>query len=128
MRGAGSGVGTEAGSHSTLRHRLSQGPITVSVATQLTLLELFQHLQVLLRQHNRWVQDPIMACEVPADEVKHLRLVISADAHPAGEHARRYNRPEGLQEVSVLIGEEPAHQDLILRRRAAGAQWAILLF
>ena len=93
---------------------------TASAVTQLTLLELLQRLQVLLRQHNRWVQDLIMACEVPADEVEHLRLVISADAHPAGEHARRYNRPEGLQEVSVLIGEEPAHRDIILRRRAAG--------
>ena len=89
-------------------------------ATRRVLLELLQHLQQLLREHNPLVRDFIMASEVPEDEVEHLQLVISAEARPAGEHARRYNRPEGMQEVAVLIGEEPARQDIILRRRAVG--------
>ena len=89
-------------------------------ATRRVLLELLQHLQQLLRDHNPLVRDFIMASEVPEDEVEHLQLVISAEARPAGEHARRYNRPEGMQEVTVLIGEEPARQDIILRRRAVG--------
>ena len=91
-----------------------------SAATRRALLGLLQHLQQLLRQHNPWVRDFIMASEVPDDQVEHLRLVISAEARPAGEHARRYNRPEGLQEVSVLIGDEPARRDIVLRRRAVG--------
>ena len=95
------------------------GPNTTE-ATQRVLLDLLQHLQQLLREHNPLVRDFIMASEVPDDQVEHLRLVISADARPTGEHARRYNRPEGFQEVSVLIGEEPAHRDIVLRRRAAG--------
>ena len=33
-----------------------------------------------------------MESKVPDDQVEHLRLVISAEARPAGEHARRYNR------------------------------------
>ncbi|XP_043246224.1 uncharacterized protein LOC122393865 [Amphibalanus amphitrite] len=85
-------------------------------ATQRVLLGLLQ----LLREHNPLVRDFIMASEVPDDQVEHLRMVLSADARPAGEHERRYNRPDGFQEVSVLIGEEPAHRDIILRRRAAG--------
>ncbi|KAF0314588.1 hypothetical protein FJT64_014988 [Amphibalanus amphitrite] len=89
-------------------------------ATQRALRDILQHLQQLLREHNPLVQDFIMASEIPEDQVEHRRLVISADARPAGEHARRYNRPEGLQEVSVLIGEEPVHRDIVLRRRAAG--------
>ena len=89
-------------------------------ATRRVLLELLQHLQQLLRDHNPLVRDFIMASEVPEDEVEPLQLVISAEARPAGEHARRYNRPEGMQEVAVLIGEEPARQDIILRRRAVG--------
>ena len=74
-------------------------------------------LQVMLRQSNPWVQDFIHASEVPAADVEQLQLVISAAARPAGQHERRYNRPEGFNEVSVLIGEEPAHQDIVLRRR-----------
>ncbi|KAF0294844.1 Reticulocyte-binding protein 2 a [Amphibalanus amphitrite] len=85
-------------------------------ATQRVLLDLLQ----LLREHNPLVRDFIMASEVPDDQVEHLRLVLSADARPAGEHKRRYNRPDGFQEVSVLIGEEPVQRDIILRRRAAG--------
>ena len=88
--------------------------------TRHVLLGLLQHLQQLLRLHNPWVRDFIMASEVPDGDIEHLRLVISAEARPAGEHARRYNRPEGFQELSVLMDEEPAHQDIVLRRRAAG--------
>ena len=89
-------------------------------ATQRVLLDLLQQLQQLLREHNPLVRDFIMASEVPEDQVEHMRLVLSADARPAGEHARRYNRPEGFQEVSVLIGEEPGTRDIVLRRRAVG--------
>ncbi|KAF0288495.1 hypothetical protein FJT64_013150 [Amphibalanus amphitrite] len=89
-------------------------------ATQRALRDILQRLQQLLREHNPLVQNFIMASEIPEDQVEHRRLVISADARPVGEHARRYNRPEGLQEVSVLIGEEPVHRDIVLRRRAAG--------
>ena len=85
------------------------------------LLALLEQLQVLLRQVNPYVQDFIHAAELPEEEVQQQRLVVSADARPADQHPRRYNRAEGFREVSVLMDEEPVHQDIVLRRRA-GAQ------
>ncbi|KAF0289334.1 hypothetical protein FJT64_012387 [Amphibalanus amphitrite] len=64
-----------------------------SAMTQRTLLQLLQHLQLLLRQHNPSVRDLIMACEVPDDQVEQMRLMISAEARSTGQQARRYNRP-----------------------------------
>ena len=47
--------------------------------------------------------------------------MLNADSRPAGEHARRYNRREGLglQEVSVLVGDEPGRREVVVRPRAA---------
>ena len=93
-------------------------PASTSAAVQGRLLNLLRQLQALLRDNNPWVQDFIMAGEILAEEVEHRRLVISAAARPAGQHERRYNAAEGLREVAVLIGDEPANHDLVLRRRA----------
>ncbi|KAF0292121.1 hypothetical protein FJT64_009817 [Amphibalanus amphitrite] len=82
------------------------------------LLTLLEQLQVLLRQVNPYVQDFIHAAELPEEEVQQQRLVVSADARPADQHPRRYNRAEGFREVAVLMDEEPVHQDIVLRRRA----------
>ncbi|XP_043242049.1 uncharacterized protein LOC122391808 [Amphibalanus amphitrite] len=89
------------------------------------LLALLEELQVLLRQVNPYVQDFIHAAELPEEEVQHQRLVVSADARPADQHPRRYNRAEGFREVSILMDEEPVHQDIVLRRRA-GAEGPVL--
>ena len=51
-------------------------------------------------------------------DVQQQRLVVSADARPADQHPRRYNRAEGFQEVAVPMDEEQVHQDIVLRRRA----------
>ena len=95
-------------------------PASTSAAMQLRLRRLLEELQVLLREVNPWVQDFILASEVPEDAVQQMRLVISATARPTDQHRRRYNLPEGFQEVSVLVGEEPGHQDIVLRRRPGG--------
>ena len=92
-------------------------PASTSVPMQLRLLDLLQNLQVMLRDINPWIQDFIHAAEMPEEMVQHMQLVISADARPADQHQRRYNRPEGFREVSVLIGDQPAHQDIVLHRR-----------
>ncbi|KAF0309414.1 hypothetical protein FJT64_019452 [Amphibalanus amphitrite] len=63
-------------------------------------------------------EDFIHAAELPEEEVQQQRLVVSADARPADQHPRRYNRAEGFREVAVLMDEEPVHQDIVLRRRA----------
>ena len=93
-------------------------PAATSGPTQCRLLDLLRELQAMLRQHNPWVQDFLTAGEVLAEDVEHRRLVISADARPAGQHERRYNAAEGFREVAVLIGDEPGRHDLVLRRRA----------
>ena len=92
-------------------------PAATSAAAQDRLLDLLRRLQELLRRCNPWVQDFIMAAEILAQEVEQRRLVISASARPAGQHERRYNVAEGLQEVAVLIGDEPGPHDLVLRLR-----------
>ena len=100
-------------------------PASTSAAVQGRLLNLLRQLQALLRDNNPWVQDFIMAGEILAEEVEHRRLVISAAARPAGQHERRYNAAEGLREVAVLIGDEPANHDLVLRRRAVEGPGAL---
>ena len=100
-------------------------PAATPVTVQHRLLDLLRQLQAMLREHNPWVQDFIMAGEIMAEEVERRRLVISAAARPAGQHERRYNAAEGLREVAVLMGEEPGQHDLVLRRRAVRGAGAL---
>ena len=93
-------------------------PRNTSEQERQRLLTLLEQLQVLLRQVNPYVQDFIHAAELPEEDVQQQRLVVSADARPADQHPRRYNRAEGFREVAVLMDEEPVHQDIVLRRRA----------
>ena len=93
-------------------------PRGTSAAVQQRLLTLLEQLQVLLREVNPYVQDFILASELPDDQVDQQRLVISAEARPADQHARRYNVADGFREVAVLMDDEPVHQDIVLRRRA----------
>ncbi|KAF0303246.1 hypothetical protein FJT64_024766 [Amphibalanus amphitrite] len=93
-------------------------PRATSPAVRQRLLTLLEDLQLLLREVNPYVQDFILASELPEDQVDQQQLVISAEARPADQHRRRYNPAEGFREVAVLIGDEPVHQDIVLRRRA----------
>ena len=46
--------------------------------------------------------------------------VLSADSRPDGEHARRYNKPEGWGcKKPVLVGDEPGNRDVCNLERAA---------
>ena len=53
-----------------------------------------------------------------AEEVTQAQFVINADARPAGEHERRYNR--GFSEVSVLMNDVPGQRDVVLHLRGGG--------
>lgn len=92
-------------------------PASTPAPTQRRLLSLLEQLQLLLREVNPFVQDFLHAAELPEDEVRQANLIISAEARPANQHPRRYNRSEGWKEVTVLIDEQPGHQDIVLRRR-----------
>jgi hypothetical protein len=84
------------------------------------LEELLIQLQAWLRLCNGYVQDFISACELGEGEVENQRLVINAEARPAGAHERIYNRPEGWHEVAVLMDEQPGPRDVTLHRRGGG--------
>ena len=51
--------------------------------------------------------------EIPAEDLEHGKIIISAKAKPRGEHTRRYNEQINLQEVSILKNNEP--HDLVLQ-------------
>ena len=79
---------------------------------------IMKKLQELLKQINPYVKDFIHICEIPETELMEMKLVISAEARPAGEHERRYNKQDSLTEVSILTNSHP--HDLVLRKRGGG--------
>jgi hypothetical protein len=62
---------------------------------------LLDQLSGLLRDCNPYVQDFVSLKEM--ESVPEGRIVINAEACPAGAHVRTYNKPEGLKEVCVII-------------------------
>ena len=50
--------------------------------------------------------------EIPPEDLRTGKIVITANARPKGEHQRLYNDQINLQEVSILINSEP--HDLVL--------------
>ena len=78
-------------------------------------------MDALLRRCNTYVRDCVTLYSMPVAQLQERHFVLSADSRPAGEHERRYNRPEGLglQEISVLVGDEPGNRDIVVRPRAA---------
>ena len=77
-------------------------------------------LQNLMHEVNPFVKDFLHICEIPDEDIKEGKLVISCRARPDGEHERRYNQQQNLSEVSVLTNSEPG--DLIVRKRGGGQQ------
>ena len=74
-------------------------------AERASIRELLEEVQGLLRQCNPYVQDFVSLAALPAAEVENKTFVLNALARPSAEHARRYNKPEGLKEVCVLIDD-----------------------
>ena len=81
-----------------------------------------QKLQNILREINPFVKDFLHICEIPDDDLKHGKIVLTckkADL-PKDAHERRYNEQTSLSEVSILTNSVPG--DLILRKRGGGLQ------
>ena len=57
-------------------------------------------LQNLMHEVNPFVKDFLHICEIPDEEIKEGKLVISCRARPDGEHERRYNQQQNLSEVT----------------------------
>ena len=77
-------------------------------------------LQDLMIEVNPFVKDFLHICEIPDEEIKEGKLVISCKARTSGKHERRYNEQQSLSEVSVLTNSEKG--DLVLRKRGGGLQ------
>ena len=93
-------------------------PVNTSQQEINIITSQMKRLQDLLKQHNPYVKDFIHICEIPDEELAHVKLVISAEARPEGEHERRYNKQSSLTEVSILTNSHP--HDLVLRKRGGG--------
>ena len=76
-------------------------PANTSQRETLTLRGLLVDLEEILLQINPWVQDFKTAKDILTQDVEEVQ------------------RPQGLREISVLIGNEAGPRDIVIRRRAA---------
>ena len=99
-------------------------PSTVTAAEKVVLRDVFRHVGEWLQECNPYIRDYHTLLSMPAERAQNMRFVINANARPEGEHERRYNRPEGLglQEVSVLIGNDLGRRDFELQIRGGGVR------
>ena len=93
-------------------------PMSLSEKQRKTLTKIMKKLQDLMFEVNPYVKDFLHIAEIPDDDLKEGKLVISCKARPDGEHERRYNKQQSLSEVSVLTNSEP--NDLVLRKCGGG--------
>ena len=78
-------------------------------------------LQKLMKETNPYVKDFIHICEIPEEDIRQGKLVISCKERPKGAHERTYNKQTSLSEVSILTNSEPG--DIVLRKREGGLQF-----
>ena len=74
--------------------------------------QIFENLQVDLKQINPFVKEFRQIVELSLDDLQGGQLVTSAIACPQGEHERCYNLSVNFQEVSVLTDSRP--HDLVI--------------
>jgi hypothetical protein len=90
-------------------------PGNLSSSQKKVIKHILAKVQKVLHEHNPFVHDFKQVIEIPSEDLKHGKIVISAKNRPKGEHARRYNNQLNLQEVSILTNSEP--HDLVLQQR-----------
>ena len=87
-------------------------PADISRSEEDAVRKIIEDLQVELKRINPYIKDFRQIVDIPAEQLQGGKLVISAKARPAGEHARRYNVSTNLQEVSILTDCRP--HDLVV--------------
>ena len=90
-------------------------PASLSSKQTESITKTMKKLQDLMMEVNPFVKDFLHICEIPDEEIKEVKVIISCKARPAGEHDRRYNVQQSLSEVSVLTNSQQG--DLVLRKR-----------
>ena len=102
----------------TIRVNNMNLPSSLSLKQKNSITHTMKKLQDLLMEINPFVKDFLHVCEIPEDEIKEGKLVISCKERPDGEHQRRYNIQQSLSEVSILTNSESG--DLVLQKRGGG--------
>ena len=93
-------------------------PSNVSKSQKKMIESILKKVQNELHIHNPFIKDFKQIMEIPAEELGHGKLVISAKRRPIEEHERRYNAQMNLNEVSILTNTE--RHDLVLQKRGGG--------
>ena len=78
-------------------------------------------LQTLLKEINPYVKDLLNICEIPDEDIKDGKIIISCNERPRGTHKRTYNLHQSFSEVSILTNSVPS--DLVLRKRGGGLEF-----
>ena len=90
-------------------------PANISQREKAVLQSILHTLQDCLKACNPYIRDFQQIINIPNDQLTEGRLVISAKARPRGEHARHYNPPICLEEVSLLTVK--GRHDLVVTKR-----------
>ena len=105
----------------TMRIQNMNLPTSLSTKQTDTITKVMGKLQKMMTEVNPYVKDFKHICEIPEDELKDGKLVISCKERPKEAHERTYNKQTSLSEVSVLTNSQPG--DLVLRKRGGGFQF-----
>ena len=81
------------------------------------IAQILRELHADLTICNPYVRDMRSIYNMSAEEVGERTFVIEPESRPSDEHARRYNRPVGMNEIAVLVGDKPASRDIVVRMR-----------
>ena len=79
---------------------------------------ILNNVQQVIHETNPFVQDFKQVLEIPEEELQDGKIIISADARPAGGHARVYNAQENLHELRIVTNEK--NHDLVVQLRSGG--------
>ena len=106
----------------TMRVQNMSLPTTLSKRHVQIITETIKKLQILLREINPFVKDFLHICEIPDEDLKYGKIVLTCNKSdlPKDAHERRYNPQTSLSEVSILTNSVPG--DLVMRKRGGGLQ------
>ena len=90
-------------------------PENTSNVQKQILKDVLKTVQKALHKHNPFIKDFKQVMDIPKEELKDGKIIISAKNRPRGEHERRYNQQVNLQEISILRNSEP--NDIVIQQR-----------
>lgn len=83
-----------------------------------TKREIIGQLQNLLHEHNELVR--LLKTALDTMHSDDNKIIIRADKRPSGSHARQFNAPTINEVAVVIVSENVASRDIVLKRRDSG--------